>query len=348
VLTLHIYFRVESVAELIEQTDQLQHDYGLDKPIWVNETNASPNLDPWWPVVRPSFPVDLDQQAWYIGQAVALAFGAGAESLGVYKLIDILLPEGGESFGILRPDYSKRPAYLAYQTAIRQLRDFEQPVEMQEHSAYWVVSFRRPQGITRVLWARQAAEVQVSLPALSDSAVLVDYLGQSRTIVPEGGAYRIALAGARCLEACDIGGPPVYVVEAAVDSAEPIPWPDAELPEVAATPVLSTVTPAPEITLTFTPWPTDTSTPTPTHTPSPTPTQTPSPAPTFTATPSPTATHTPTPSDIPPLNPLAQPTPEGQPSFAIDLRGAIPWLGLGGVLLVIIGVVSLTRRRAPL
>ncbi len=123
-LSLHIYFRVETVGELVQQVDELQNEFGLDKPIWVNETNAAPNLDPWWPVERPTFPVDLDQQAWYIVQAHALGFGAGADSMGVYKLIDILLPEGGESFGILRPDYSQRPAYLAYRTTIAQLRGF--------------------------------------------------------------------------------------------------------------------------------------------------------------------------------------------------------------------------------
>ncbi len=124
VISLHIYFRVETVAELVHQVDDMQHEYGLDKPIWVNETNAAPNLDPWWPVERPQFQVDLDQQAWYIVQAHALGFGAGAERIAVYKLIDILLPEGGESFGILRPDYSPRPAYLAYKTTIEQLAGF--------------------------------------------------------------------------------------------------------------------------------------------------------------------------------------------------------------------------------
>jgi hypothetical protein len=48
VLSLHIYFRVETVGELVRQVDEMQREFGLEKPIWVNETNAAPNLDPWW------------------------------------------------------------------------------------------------------------------------------------------------------------------------------------------------------------------------------------------------------------------------------------------------------------
>ena len=48
-LSLHIYFRVETVGELVQLANEMQNEYGLNKPIWVNETNAAPNLDPWWP-----------------------------------------------------------------------------------------------------------------------------------------------------------------------------------------------------------------------------------------------------------------------------------------------------------
>src|SRR5690606_18356584 len=63
VLSLHIYFRTETVSTIVEQMDAIQQKYGLDKPIWINETNAAPTLDPLWPVERPQFQVVLDQQA---------------------------------------------------------------------------------------------------------------------------------------------------------------------------------------------------------------------------------------------------------------------------------------------
>src|SRR5690606_1112542 len=90
-LSLHIYFRVETVPWIVQRMDEIQNSYGLDKPIWINETNAAPTLDPLWPVERPEFPVDLEQQAWYLVQAHALAFAAGVESIGVYKFSDVLV-----------------------------------------------------------------------------------------------------------------------------------------------------------------------------------------------------------------------------------------------------------------
>ena len=46
----------------------------------------------------------------------ALALAAGAERIAVYKLYDQHLPEGGESFGLLRPDQTPRPAFTTWQT----------------------------------------------------------------------------------------------------------------------------------------------------------------------------------------------------------------------------------------
>lgn len=214
IITLHIYFRVETVEELVAETWDIQKRYGLNKPIWINETNASPNLDPLWPVERPNFQVDLEQQAWYIVQAHALGFGANATSIGIYKLLDILLPPGGESFGILRPDGSRRPAFDAYRTTIHYLQDFSFPVGRQQEEDFYAFSFRRPDSVTRILWARTSADLILKVPALAEEARLVSALGdQETTLQAYQGYYRIRLRGARCTPACDIGGPPVFLVE---------------------------------------------------------------------------------------------------------------------------------------
>jgi len=316
-LSLHIYFRVETVGELVRLVDNMQNEFGLDKPIWVNETNAAPNLDPWWPVERPQFQVDLDQQAWYLVQAHALGFGAGAERIGVYKLIDILLPEGGESFGILRPDYSQRPAYLAYKTTIEQLSDFAGPVFIQRAKDYFIVTFSRPDGVTRILWARKDKNVTLELPALAESAVLLNFLGEEEQVAAEGGFYPITLEGARCRDDCDIGGPPLFLVEAGVSlDGDPLGWP--------RTRVLATLTATPQITLTYTPWPTATNTPSPTatptathtNTPTPTGTSTPTVTPSATPTASVTATATATETQIPQMSDTAEPTETSLPASA--------------------------------
>ncbi len=299
VVTLHIYFRVETVEELVNETWAIQERYDLRKPIWINETNASPNLDPLWPVTRPNFQVDLEQQAWYLVQAHALAFGAQTARVGVYKLLDILLPEGGESFGILRPDGSRRPAFDAYRTTVRYLGGFTYPVGRQRTADFYSFTFNRPEGVTRVLWARRAADVTVQLPALADEATLVSATGEEQALLAVGGFYRVRLRGARCAPACDVGGPPVFVVESelvetAATAVPTINPTTVVLATASATPTANAT--ATTVALSATPTPTATTTPTPSATPtaSPTATATLAPSPTTTATPIPVATDTPT------------------------------------------------------
>lgn len=286
-LSLHIYFRVETVQTIVSSIWAVQSEFGLSKPVWVNETNAAPNRDPLWPVERPQFQVDLDQQAWYVVQAHALGFSAGAARIGVYKLIDVQLPPGGESFGILRPDFSKRPAYSAYQTTIKYLSGFTYPVQRQQMANYFIVSFPRPQGLTRVLWARNPAAVTVDVPALAESALLVTATGDTMPIVAENNSYAIDLEGARCYGECIIGGPPLFLVEEGV-SVETVPLAPAAQGTTPTPVITATATLSPTVT----PTPTATDTPTPTLTPTSTATDTPTPQPT--ATPVPTDTPTPT------------------------------------------------------
>lgn len=260
VVSLHIYFRVETVASIVREIDAVQQSFGLDKPIWINETNAAPTLDPEWPVNRPQFQIDLEQQAWYIVQAYALGFAAGAESIGIYKLTDVQLPPGGESFGLLRPDLSERPGYYALQTAVDVLSGFSD-VQMEENDAYYVVTFTRPQGVTRILWARTPEVVTLSLPATAAEATLVQATGETTPQAAEESAYMLTLEGARCYDLCLVGGPPLIVVEqveeeatatatqeAPAGEATPLPSPTATALPTATVLQVATVTPFPTLT----------------------------------------------------------------------------------------------------
>ena len=351
VVTLHIYFRVETVEELVNETWAIQERYGLRKPIWINETNASPNLDPLWPVTRPNFQVDLEQQAWYLVQAHALAFGAQTARVGVYKLLDILLPEGGESFGILRPDGSRRPAFDAYRTTVRYLGGFTYPVGRQRTADFYSFTFNRPEGVTRVLWARRAADVTVQLPALADEALLVSAAGEEQTLRAVGGFYRVRLRGARCAPACDVGGPPVFVVESDVRKTAATAM--ATINPTTVVLATATATPTANVTaaiiaLSATPTATATATPEATETPtaSPTPLPTDTPTPTATAappTPTPPATATAPATEI---ALAATPSAPG-PTATNDGGGLVAsWLFLGAavVLAGVLGVAFFRRR----
>jgi hypothetical protein len=212
VITYHIYFRPETIYTIVGGAFAAQQELGIPmKPVWVNETNARPSMDPEWPVQVLSFPVDLEQQAWYIVQAYAIGFNSGAARMGVYKLVDINMAPGDESWGLIRPyDFSKRPAYYAYQTTIQYLAGFTYPVRREQGGDYYIFTFTRPEGTTRVLWARQPTAVTLQVPALANSALLVTALGEAQTVEAVNGAYTINLEGARCYSECYMGGPPLF------------------------------------------------------------------------------------------------------------------------------------------
>ncbi len=79
VASLHIYFCTETVPAIIGITRQALADYGLRKPIWLNETNAPPNSDPQWVMPAANYQISLEQQAAFLLQSFALALSAGAE-----------------------------------------------------------------------------------------------------------------------------------------------------------------------------------------------------------------------------------------------------------------------------
>lgn len=354
-ITLHIYFRVETVEELVQETWEIQRRYGLKKPIWINETNASPNLDPLWPVERPNFQVNLEQQAWYIVQAHALGFGANASSIGVYKLLDILLPDGGESFGILRPDGSRRPAFDAYKTTIRYLRDFTFPVGRQQEKDFYSFTFKRPEGFTRVLWARNSNDQILKVPAITGEARLISALGDTETTLRAyKGFYRIRLRGALCNPACDIGGAPVFLVEeTSVDvPVEGIPLISPE-DSILATPtstavVTATIMPESPTTAEASPEPTQTQTATPV------PSETPTIESTATVDPTSTATST-TEADgaiadaAPPTLAASLPNqPEPSDAPVSDDSSVASWLFIGAAVILggVLAVMLLRQRHS--
>lgn len=319
IVSLHIYFRPETVSTIVGTGFAAQQQAGISpfKAVWINETNARPSMDPEWPVEVQSFPVDLEQQAWYIPQAFALGFYAGAGRISVYKLVDVNLPAGGESWGLVRPhDFSKRPAYFSYKTMIDYLSGFEYPIGRRLSDNHYWFTFNRPQGVTHLMWARNPAVVTLRVPALAESALLVQATGETTTVTPVDGEYEIQLEGARCHGECLMGGPPIYLFEAGVRSGdEPAPPPVVEPVATATSEEPST----PEATETAV----STNTPEPTETPMATATATVTEtAPPPTNTPEPTATTPPTET---PISPTATMIPTAvSTEVAVVLPTAVP------------------------
>ncbi len=357
VVTLHIYFKPQTVYEITSFFRQAMQEHGLDKPIWINETNAAPSHDPSRPVHNPRFVISLDEQASYIIQACALGLAAGVERIAVYKMIDKPgdVHANPEPYGLVRADGSLRPAFHAYQVVTTYFAGYRK-ASLVRRGEIDQVTIDRGERTTTVLWNRSSVTRTIAVQAIAPQAILINKEGQSRTLTADDGQYVLTLAGALCSDpsGCIIGGSPLLLVEEGSPSArgslQPTPTPTAS-PTSTATPSPSatpTPTPTQTPTPTPTPMPTATPTPTPTMTPTPTPTLTPTstPMPTATNTPSPTFTFTPSPTPTATSSPVSTlpvtSEPEDPPnsktlkvflkplgSVAIALLGLIP---LGGVL----------------
>ncbi|MCB9453428.1 MAG: hypothetical protein H6672_18510 [Anaerolineaceae bacterium] len=207
--SLHIYFRTDTVYDIVRETRALLDSYGLtDKTIWINETNAGPTDDPLWPVVRPVYQLDLVQQSAFLVQAAGLGLAAGAERIAVYKFFDWNLPPGGETFGLLRADESRRPAFDAWGMVIRELSGVTRASFAQTDTVD-VVRLAYTNGQTGILaWARTAAPASIQVTTGEAEATLFDQYGHAEQVTAQAGHYTLSLPAAQCnpTDGCAVGG----------------------------------------------------------------------------------------------------------------------------------------------
>jgi hypothetical protein len=217
VLSLHIYFRTDSVYDIVAEMRQMLDDNGLsNKAIWINETNAAPTIDPAWIVNRPVFNLNLQNQANFLLQSVTLGLAAGAERIAVYKLYDQQLPLGGESFGILSPsDASPRPAFYTWQMITERFDDVVSASLQQTDTLNTVQLLHANGQQTIALWARTEASTQVSVSSTNDKAYQIDMYGNIMIMRPDNDNYDLSLSPALCEEGegCFLGGNVVLIVQ---------------------------------------------------------------------------------------------------------------------------------------
>ncbi|MGQ0602573.1 MAG: hypothetical protein ACT4QE_12870, partial [Anaerolineales bacterium] len=219
VATIHIYFRTETVFELITLHRQILQDFDLPHPIWLNETNAAPANDPKVPWENAFFSLTMDQQGAFIVQSFALALAAGAERVSVYKLAEInpIIP-GADYNGLYRPDGTPRPAVEAFRTITTHFANVRETTFVQR-SSHYIVALNRSGWVTRVLWARGDKAVSLRLtPSLGASSVMVyDQFGRRQPLVWDRDRnYKLTLPAARCGDprvGCVVSGAPLLVVE---------------------------------------------------------------------------------------------------------------------------------------
>ena len=220
VVSLHLYGNPQDLYDVPIQFRQIMREFELDKPIWINETNAVPWDDAGARQARDAYRVTMDEQASFLIQAFASALAAGVQRISVYKMSDDPGVPGAEPFGLVRADEgaSTRAAFEAFQvitgymSGVRSARLYHQgPVK--------VVRMERQSDWVTVLWNLSPVQTQIAIPAISSVATLVDKFGHTRPFYPKDGRYLVDLAGATANtvpgapNVYHIGGSPLLLVE---------------------------------------------------------------------------------------------------------------------------------------
>jgi hypothetical protein len=214
---LHLYDEPARLYQAPLLFRQLLAARGLERPIWINETNVAPTDDRANLLPQAGTDATLDAQASYVVQATAWALAAGVEHLSIYPFADGEAAPAGEQMGLVRSDGSTRPAYQAYQTVTRYLLGVRE-ARVEQNGEVVEIVLRQDGGRVTVVWSAVPRPVEVAIEATAPSARLVDKYGQVQSLSPTGNAYRLTLdpaptSAAGSSVSSPIGGSPLLLVE---------------------------------------------------------------------------------------------------------------------------------------
>lgn len=215
VLSVHVYDQTKLVWNMTTQLASLPAAMGYPKPVWIDELNARPTQDGNWQLSHPEHPITLVQQATFVVQASALALAAGAQRIAIYRLyddVDTTDPNAAinDGWGLIRHDGTLRPAYMAWQTVIR---EFSSTTHAHRVSARGVtiVTLAQANRTVTVLWNETDAPITVHAPR-SDDEMVLSPLADTIDVqsVAEGRQDEVILPP--CADPCLIEGEPRVLI----------------------------------------------------------------------------------------------------------------------------------------
>jgi hypothetical protein len=257
VVSLNLYRAPDDVYRVHSVFKTIQKKYGLDKPLWLTETNAMPSDDSAIPCAdkhnNEAIRTTMDQQAAYAIQSVALASAAGYGKIEFYQMVDANPCAEPALWGLTRDDGTQRPVSQALKVAISNFSGYTnaQFVPSTRENAAWPawpgdpaslvpnwqvyqVAYDKP-GYQRVtaLWNGDGANLRVRIRKNGSSAQLVDRFGHSETLQENQGWWVIDLPAATAYFKLSeqikdpegyhfIGGDPLLIVENGVDPSAPV------------------------------------------------------------------------------------------------------------------------------
>lgn len=246
-VALNLYERPDDVYRVHAIFKDIQHARGLDKPVWLTETNAMPVDDQsaacWERHTGEPYPTTMQQQAAFAVQTFALAAAAGYERIAFWRMIDGRACQQTGLWGAVRDDGSRRPVADALRTAVRSFAGFThaqfvplagdpdawaawaaEPTSTPPDWQVYQVALDRPgnQRVT-VLWNAGATPRVVSIPRSGRTAQAVAMDGLARGLEADPDGWTVELPGATASFPGDppghyyIGGEPVLIIEDGVD-----------------------------------------------------------------------------------------------------------------------------------
>lgn len=248
IATAHLYFQPDQIYNVLVEFQTIMQEFGLEKPIWLMETNAPPIDDPTWPVESPTLLVAQVEQAAFMPQVIAVSLATGAERIGIFKLIDTETDRAAnpEPFGLLRMDGSPRPGFDTYALAIQYLSGV-QSASRERWNEVGQVRLEQGDFSTTVLFSRLPAAQVAEVPADAPDAVLVSMGGGQQEIQAQDGVFRVELPPALCAQPigdyCLIGGATFYLVQARPGGERPANLPLRQISPLPA-PIPTATTPA--------------------------------------------------------------------------------------------------------
>ena len=225
ILTIHVYGGTALVTEITSLYQKILGEVGVTKPMWINEMNMRPTLDPGWVyrgrVYKTEPEVTIQDQASFIIQGIALAMNLGVDGIGIYRLYDNHysydnnVASNYEAWGLVRPNGTRRPGYYALQTAAQLFRDVKS-TSLIKHRGITVVTMDAGDKTIYVIWNETVNAKTVALPVvgtptntLYTSTGKTTPLGANSSTI--GDVYQFDLPP--CTDPCLVKGDPRIVVQ---------------------------------------------------------------------------------------------------------------------------------------
>jgi hypothetical protein len=250
VVSLNLYRAPDDIFRVFTIVKDIQRKYGLDKPVWLTETNAMPSDDHAvdCPHADALIQTTMLEQAAYAVQAFAMAAAAGYQRFEFFQMVDQNPCTEPAVWGLTRDDGSRRPVLDALRTAVTNfsgythvrfvplVRDTQDWSPWPEDASSFVpnwqiyqVAFDKP-GNQRVtaLWNGDGWVQRARIRKAGSSATLVDHMGRSMSARESQGWWVVDLPGATAHFPQDpagyhfIGGDPLLLVENGVEAGAPV------------------------------------------------------------------------------------------------------------------------------